>query len=113
MKIHGYHLADPDVTAGNIKLLIGADFYYNFAHSGYKRMRKTVLLPTIYGYVLSGTYQSQMEGTNVKVVTVLKLATDSVGQISRQEEIKPTLDDLSALWELDHIGTRRALSREA
>ena len=101
-----YKLADPKYEdKGGINLLIGADHYYDIVHSGYVREDGLILIPTIYGYVLSGQFQSPGAGVNVEVVTILKVATHpmevQIGKINEEESL-PEIKDLNALWELDH-----------
>ena len=105
----GYGLADPKIALqGEIDLLIGADHYYDIVHAGYVRDEGVVLIPTIYGYALSGQFRAPDDGTNVEVVTILKVATHPVeAHINSEVEMRqspPEIKDLNALWELDHVG---------
>lgn len=93
---------------GELGMLIGGDNYYRFVHPGYRTVQGVQLLPTIYGFALSGSYHSNDTVTNVEVVTVLKVVTDEVEDMfSRVGEGNAlTNKDVSALWELDHIGIK-------
>ncbi|WP_435336463.1 hypothetical protein, partial [Klebsiella pneumoniae] len=84
--------------------LIGAEYYYKFVHPNYKQVDDLVLLPTIYGYALSGTSKSMNPTTNVEVVTILKVATHPVDEYLQDTKSHRDIKDLAALWELDHIG---------
>ncbi|XP_064103419.1 uncharacterized protein LOC135213369 [Macrobrachium nipponense] len=94
-------LADKDFdlpveNQSTIELLIGVDNVYNILHPGFKRVRNLILLPTIFGYVVTGTCTRETH------VTILKLAVQT-------EEIEATHNenpktDLDALWSLDRLG---------
>ncbi|XP_066963243.1 uncharacterized protein [Macrobrachium rosenbergii] len=98
-------LADKDFdlpveNQSTIELLIGVDNVYNILHPGFKRVRNLILLPTIFGYVVTGTCSAPP--TRETHVTVLKLAVQT-------EEIEATNNenpktDLDALWSLDRLG---------
>lgn len=99
-------LADPDVTRdSDISLLIGADHYYDIVHPGYEREGTIILLPTICGYALSGTYKNKgNKNTQVEVISVLRLAINPLEEKYQAPDFQPNKEDLSKLWELDHIG---------
>lgn len=63
---------------GEIRLLLGADHYYDVVHSRFIRDEEIVLIPTIYGYALSSQYNIPSDRANVEVVTILKVATHPV-----------------------------------
>lgn len=108
LKERGFKLADHEVTdRESIDMLIGGDYYYDLVHSGYQREGSLVLIPTIYGYTLSGKYQSSCNKANVEMVTVLKVAVDPVQEVISDGKHSPEIKDLTALWELDHIGIRQ------
>ncbi|XP_066961445.1 uncharacterized protein [Macrobrachium rosenbergii] len=98
-------LADKDFdlpveNQSTIELLIGVDNVYNILHPGFKRVRNLILLPTIFGYMVTGTCSAPP--TRETHVTVLKLAVQT-------EEIEATNNenpktDLDALWSLDRLG---------
>ena len=105
----GMKLADADCYSnGELGMLIGADNYYRFVHPGYKTVQGVRLLPTIYGFALSGSYHSNDTATNVEVVTVLKVVTNEVHDMFGRVEEGNSLGskDVSILWELDHIGIK-------
>ena len=67
LNARGFKLADPEVTKReSIDLLVGGDHYYDFVHSGYERVHSLILIPTIYGYVLSGKYESPSNNASVE-----------------------------------------------
>ncbi|XP_064082966.1 uncharacterized protein LOC135198977 [Macrobrachium nipponense] len=98
-------LADKDFdlpveNQSTIDLLIGVDNVYNILHPGFKRVRNLILLPTIFGYVVTGTCSAPP--TRETHVTIMKLAVQT-------EEIEATHNenpktDLDALWSLDRLG---------
>ncbi|XP_064097204.1 uncharacterized protein LOC135208689 [Macrobrachium nipponense] len=90
----------PVENQSTIELLIGVDNVYNILHPGFKRVRNLILLPTIFGYVVTGTCSASP--TRETHVTILKLAVQT-------EEIEATHNenpktDLDALWSLDRLG---------
>ena len=84
-----------------IELLVGVDNVYNILHPGFRRIEDLVLLPTIFGYVLTGTCRSMPnEETHI---SILKLAVET-------EELGATESpavNLEKLWSLDHLGIDR------
>ncbi|XP_068201704.1 uncharacterized protein [Palaemon carinicauda] len=85
-----------------IDMLVGVDNVYNILHPGFRKAGKLILLPTIFGYVVTGSCNAPpVQETQV---TVLKLATN-------EEVIKAThkfdsdiKNDLDILWNLDKVG---------
>lgn len=113
-KYLGYWLVDPDITADSkLQMLTEADHYYDFTHAGYKRVDRLILIPTIYGCVLSGTYQSCSEDVHADVVTVVKLAMVLVEVISRQDKTPTKIKDLTALgnWIILGLNLKRLEER--
>ena len=110
----GFKLADPNVSSnGELGMLIGGDHYYDIIHTNHVKEDNSVLLPTIYGYALSGKFAVEDDGnSNVEVVTVLKVATHPIEHVlnkdidSKEVESLPEIKDLNALWELDHVGIK-------
>ena len=45
----------------SVELLIGVDNVYNVLHPGFKRIGRLVLLPSIFGYVLTGSYKEMCQ----------------------------------------------------
>ena len=62
----------------SIELLIGIDNVDNILHPGFKRIGKLVLLSSIFGYVLTGSYKETSSSEEISVVSILKLATTPV-----------------------------------
>ena len=58
----------------SVELLIGVDNVYNSLHLGFKRIGKLVLLLSIFGYVLTGSYK-EISNDELSLVSILKLAT--------------------------------------
>ena len=56
----------------SIELLIGVDNVYNILHPRFKRNGKLVLLPSIFGYVLTGSYKETSSSEEISVVSILK-----------------------------------------
>ena len=55
-------------------------------YAEYVQEKKTVLLPTIYGYTLIGHLNAPYDGTNVEIVTTLRIATQPAEvKISKKE----------------------------
>ena len=82
-----------------IELLIGVDNVYNILHPGYRRLDELILLPTIFGYVLTGTCQAVK--TEESQVTILKLASNEINA-----NLEDPGRDLKSLWEMDHLGIK-------
>ena len=62
LKGQNIKLADNEIDfpldkQSSIELLIGVDNVYNILHPGFKRVGKLVLLPSIFGYILMGSYK--------------------------------------------------------
>ena len=91
-----------------IKLLIGVDNVYNILHPGFKKIGKLVLLPSIFGYVLTGSYKDKTSVDEVNVVSILKLATTPVEEYlehpSALENVKTSPSEMESLWTMDHMG---------
>lgn len=103
LKRKGVKLADPLITeTGDIEMLIGADFYYSIVHPGYIREGNLILLPTICGYAISGTYTATNTNTVVEMVTILKVAVNPT-DIPVTNNL-PCKNDLDRLWDLDSAG---------
>ena len=103
LKRRGYKLADPSLTQNaQLDLLLGADQYYDIVHPGYERVGSLVLIPTRFGYALSGTYAANPTVAKTEIITVLKLAVTPIEQVLSEDN--PCHDNLEKLWELDHIG---------
>ena len=102
----GIKLADSKLQGnGEIQMLIGADYYYSIVHPGYKREDDLILIPTIRGYMLSGTCQHKDGDTNVDVVTILKLAVQPLDKyVEPVSSNVPEPGELEGLWNLDNIG---------
>lgn len=105
LETRNIRLADKDLNSdGTVDVLIGADNYYKFVQPGFKHVDNIVLVPTIYGYSLSGSFRTHEATTSVEVVTVLRVATGPVCHYVRDDELPRQIEDLGALWELDHVG---------
>ena len=91
-----------------IELLIGVDNVYNILHPGFKKIRKLVLLPSIFGYVLTGSYRENAAKDEVNVVSILKLATTPVEEYLENpsviENVKTKPSEMESLWTMDHMG---------
>ena len=91
-----------------IELLVGVDNVYNILHPGFKRIGKLVLLPSIFGYVLTGSYKETSPRDEVNVVSILKLATTPVDDYLDNPSIiantKTSPSDMESLWTMDHLG---------
>ena len=91
-----------------IRLLIGVDNVYNILHPGFKKFGKLVLLPSIFGYILTGSYKDKTSVDEVKVVSILKLAITPVENYlehpSTIENIKTSPSEMESLWSMDHMG---------
>ena len=106
LRKRGFKLADSKLQGnGDIHLLIGADYYYDIVHPGYKREGSLILIPTIRGYMLSGTCHNRVNDTAVDVVTILKLAAHPIEKyINPLEDEGFNSGDMERLWDLDNIG---------
>ena len=78
-----------------MELLIGVDNVYNILHPGYRRVEDLILLPSIFGYVLTGTFKATPNDETH--ISILKLAV-------KYEEECATTENLEKLWSLDHLG---------
>ena len=91
-----------------IELLIGVDNVYNVLHPGFKKIGKLVLLPSIFGYVLTGSYKEKTAVNEVNVVSVLKLATTPVEEYLEHPSVisnsKTSPNEMESLWTMDHLG---------
>ncbi|XP_066958137.1 uncharacterized protein [Macrobrachium rosenbergii] len=100
------NLADKDFdlpveSQAPIELLIGVDNVYNILHPGFRKFR-LVLLPTIFGYVVTGSCSAPpVKETHV---TILKLAVNEE-VFGATNEYEPNVkNDLDTLWNLDKMG---------
>ncbi|XP_066959221.1 uncharacterized protein [Macrobrachium rosenbergii] len=86
-----------------IELLIGVDNMY-ILHPGFKKLENLVLLPTIFGYMVTGTCSSPP--TKETHVSILKLAveTNNIIMAEGATQLKDPREDLESLWSLDHLG---------
>ena len=83
LKDQNIKLADNEIDfpldkQSSIELLIDVDNVYNILHPGFKRVGKFVLLPSIFGYVLTGSYKETSFSEEISVVSILKLATTPI-----------------------------------
>ncbi|XP_066974312.1 uncharacterized protein [Macrobrachium rosenbergii] len=87
-----------------IELLIGADNVYNVLYPGFRKFENLALLPTIFGYVVTGTCSSPP--TKEIHVSILKLAVETGNIITAEgsTHLKDSKEDLETLWSLDHLG---------
>ena len=92
----------------SIKLLIGVDNAYNILHPGLKRIGTLVLLPSIFGYVLTGSYRETLSSEEVSVVSILKLATTPMDNYLEHPTVigntKTSPNEMESLWTMDHLG---------
>ncbi|XP_066946071.1 uncharacterized protein [Macrobrachium rosenbergii] len=85
-----------------IELLVGVDNVYNLLHPRFRKFGYLILLPTIFGYVVTGTCSAPtMEETHV---TILKLAMKEFDIGATQEPEPNVKTDLDTLWNLDKLG---------
>ncbi|XP_066950800.1 uncharacterized protein [Macrobrachium rosenbergii] len=86
-----------------IELLIGVDNAYNILHPGFRKFENLVLLPTIFGYVVTGTCSSHP--TKETHVSILKLAveTNNIIMAGRATHLKDPREDLGILWSLNNL----------
>ena len=63
-----------------------------------------MLLPSIFGYVLTGSYKESSE--EISVVSILKLATIPVDNCLEHpiDNTKPSPNEMESLWTMDHLG---------
>ena len=91
----------------SIELLIGVDNVYNILHPVFKRIGKLVLLPSIFGYVLTGSYKETSKD-EVSVVSILKLTATPVDNYFEHPtvigDIKTSPREMESLWTMDHLG---------
>ena len=113
LKSQRIKLADDEIgrpldEQSSIELLIGVDNVYNILHPGFKRIGKLVLLPSIFGYVLTGNYRDTTVHDETSVVSILKLATTPVDNYlnypSVISDIKTSPNEMESLWTMDHLG---------
>ncbi|XP_066983816.1 uncharacterized protein [Macrobrachium rosenbergii] len=85
------------------ELLIGIDYVYNILHPGFRKFENLILLPTIFGYVVTGPCSSPP--TKETYVSILKLAveTDNIIMAEGATQLKDPREDLESLWSLDHL----------
>lgn len=104
----GYKISDPVSDSKTVDILLGADHYYSVVHSGYKRECGVVILPTKFGYCLSGRVVSPQSEALVDTVSVLRINNiNTIGvceDVARCDSQSKTEFDLERLWRLDHIG---------
>lgn len=108
LKRKGIKIADPIGDSKLVDILLGADYYYTVVHPGYKRVCGAIILPTRFGYSLSGKVVSPQSEALVDTVSVLRISNvDSIGlleEVSSCDPNRSTDFDLERLWRLDHIG---------
>lgn len=80
-----------------IELLIGVDNVY-ILHPGLRKFENLVLLPTIFGCVVTGACSSPP--TKEK----LAVETDNIIMAEGATHLKDPKEDLETLWSLDHLG---------
>ncbi|XP_068229526.1 uncharacterized protein [Palaemon carinicauda] len=85
-----------------IDMLVGVDNVYNILHPGFRKAGKLILLPTIFGYVVTGSCNAPpVQETQV---TVLKLATNEEVIEATHKFDSDIKNDLDILWNLDKVG---------
>ncbi|XP_068205435.1 uncharacterized protein [Palaemon carinicauda] len=85
-----------------IDMLVGIDNVYNILHPGFRKAGKLILLPTIFGYVVTGSCNAPpVQETKV---TVLKLATNEEVIEATHKFDRDIKNDLDILWNLDKVG---------
>ncbi|XP_068237289.1 uncharacterized protein [Palaemon carinicauda] len=83
-------------------MLVGVDNVYNILHPGFRKAGKLILLPTIFGYVVTGSCNAPpVQETQV---TVLKLATNEEVIEATHKFDSDIKNDLDILWNLDKVG---------
>ena len=108
----GIVLSDSYGKKDVIDLFIGSDNYYTLVHPGFVRRGGLVIIPTKFGYTLGGAYTQPLQESQINPVVVMKVAMDSLNDDFQLEQYIdcPSLrtdhikEDLTALWDLDHIG---------
>ncbi|XP_068240206.1 uncharacterized protein [Palaemon carinicauda] len=82
-------------------MLVGIDNVYNILHPGFRKVGKLILLPTIFGYVVTGSCNAPpVQETQV---TVLKLATNEEVIEATHKFDSDIKNDLDILWNLDKV----------
>ncbi|XP_068238533.1 uncharacterized protein [Palaemon carinicauda] len=85
-----------------IDMLVGVDNVYNILPSGFRKAGKLILLPTIFGYVVTGSCNAPpVQETQV---TVLKLATNEEVIEATHKFDSDIKNDLDILWNLNKVG---------
>ncbi|XP_066975346.1 uncharacterized protein [Macrobrachium rosenbergii] len=85
-----------------IDMLVGVDNVYNILHPGFRKAGKLILLPTIFGYVVTGSCNAPpVQETQV---TVLKLAINEEVIEATHKYDNDVKNDLDILWNLDKVG---------
>ena len=108
LKKRNIFLSDPMGDA-NIDILIGADHYYDVVHTGFKRVNDITLIPTKFGYCLSGRIKGIATATQVDTVSILRVGStvlDNINDPNSHISENPVKVDLEKFWELDHIGIK-------
>ncbi|XP_068210588.1 uncharacterized protein [Palaemon carinicauda] len=83
-------------------MLVGVDNVYNILHPGFRKTGKLILLPTIFGYVVTGSCNAPpVQETQL---TVLKLATNEEVIEATHKFYSDIRNDLDILWNLDKVG---------
>ena len=103
-KRQGLMLADDYLDPRPFDLLIGLDNYYKLVHPGFRHQGDLVLIPTKFGYALSGKYSNHpAQVSSVQIVTVLKL---TASPLLDEVEINcgDRNNDLAKVWDLDSVG---------
>ncbi|XP_068205292.1 uncharacterized protein [Palaemon carinicauda] len=85
-----------------IDMLVGVDSVYNILHPGFRKAGKLILLPTIFGYVV--TWSCNAPPVQETQVTVLKLATKEEVIEATHKFDSDIKNDLDILWNLDKVG---------
>ncbi|XP_068240922.1 uncharacterized protein [Palaemon carinicauda] len=96
---------DFDLPVGKhapIDMLVVVDNVYNILHPGFRKVGKLILSPTIFGYVVTGSFNAPpVQETQV---TVLKLATnEEVIEVTHKFD-SDIRNDFDILWKLDKVG---------
>ncbi|XP_066947140.1 uncharacterized protein [Macrobrachium rosenbergii] len=85
-----------------IDMLVGVDNVYNILHPGFRKAGKLILLPTIFGYVVTGSCNAPP--AQETQVTVLKLAINEEVIEATHKYDDNVKNDLDILWNLDKVG---------
>ncbi|XP_068250372.1 uncharacterized protein [Palaemon carinicauda] len=85
-----------------IDILVGVDNVYNILHPVFRKAGKLILLPTIFGYVVTGSCNAPT--VQETQVTVLKLATNEEVIEATHKFDSDIRNDLDILWNLDKVG---------